>query len=140
MLKAFADGRLGRDAEQRTVGNGTIVVSFAIACDKRKGQDKITVWVDCAMFGERAAKLQQYLVKGTVVSVVGDIELQEFTRRDGSPGSKLSIRVDDLTLLGGGQRDSQPPAPSGGYDQRPTNAGAGRARPPRDDIDDSIPF
>ena len=143
MLKATAAGRIGRDAEQRTAGQHQ-VVNFTVAIDKRKGQEKVAVWLDCNFWGDRAVKLKQYLTKGSVVAVAGDIELQEFQKRDGTGGSKLSMRVDDITLLGGGKRDDQQ-APAGSYDQSPprqstgSGGGSGHARP-RDDIDDEIPF
>ena len=146
MLKSTCAGRLGRDAETRTTSSGTTVVSFAVAVDRRKGQEKTTTWVDCAMFGDRASKVAPYLTKGTVVAVSGDIELQEFTKRDGGHGAKLSIRVDDVSLLGGGNRDGQAApqptqAPAGRYDQSPTGGyGAPSGRAPAHIDDDSIPF
>ena len=50
-------GRLGRDSELKQLPSGKEVVNFVVAVDKGRGDNKETLWVDCSLFGERAAKL-----------------------------------------------------------------------------------
>ncbi len=92
-------GRIGRDAEFRTVGDNQ-VLNFSVAEDVGYGERKKTQWWSCALWGARGAKLEQYLVKGTPVTVYGNPELREYDKKDGTRGSELTIRVVDVVLQG----------------------------------------
>jgi single-strand DNA-binding protein len=98
-------GRLGRDAELKQLPSGKDVVNFALAIDKGRGETKETLWLDCSLFGERAAKLQQYLVKGKSVTVAGDVDFRCYLKKDGTAGGTMTLDVQRLTLQGG--RDAE---------------------------------
>lgn len=86
-------GNLTRDAQTRQAGDGT-VTAFSIAENKRiKGEDK-TIFYDCSMWGERGARIAEYLTKGGQVTVVG--ELQPIREKDGK--FYIDIRVSDVSL------------------------------------------
>jgi single-stranded DNA-binding protein len=75
------------------------------------------LWIDCALWGKRAEALAQYLVKGTPVTVCGDVDIRTYTKTDGTAGAALTCRVDKLTFggksEGGGYREpSQAAAPA----------------------------
>jgi len=74
--------------------------------------------------GKRGDALAQYLTKGASVTVVGEFTLGEY---DGKP--QLNVRANEITLQGGKS--------DGG--QRVPDGGRG-SPPPRDDLDDDIPF
>ena len=118
MLKVTLAGRLGRDAQHRTLQNGTDICSFAVACDTGFGDNKQTYWVDVAKFGKGAAGLSKILSKGDAVTVIGDL-----TTREHEGKTYLNCRADDVALQGGQkgrgeQRQSydDKPAQGGGYD------------------------
>lgn len=107
-------GRIGKDAEIRMTGNGKAVASFSVADDQ--GRDKGTIWWNCQLWGERGEKLSQYLLKGSSVTVTGNVTEREYE------GKKYyDVRVNDVALQGGkpsggnegyGQTDHRPaPAP-----------------------------
>ena len=120
-------GRLGRDAEVRHLQDGTPICKFTVASDVGFGEKKKTLWLDCAMFRERGEKLARFLTKGTQVFVVGEISVRAWTK-DGEARAAIDVRVNDVELLGGGQKGetSHDPAMQG-----PTGGG---------DINDDIPF
>lgn len=151
-------GRVGADAELRTTQSGEKVLSFRVANDLGFGDRKTTQWVDCSYWGKRAEAVSSYVRKGDKITVSGEVKLEEFQRRDGTPGSKLAVRVNDLDLAarsegaaggGGGQQ-------SGGseYDQSIGTGQQGGGRPPAggganrgggkpafdQSLDDEIPF
>jgi single-strand DNA-binding protein len=105
MIQITVSGNLGRDAETKRVGDGT-VTEFAVACTS--GRDKETVWFDVAIWGRRGEALAQYLQKGTPVTVIGEMTLRE-------SGGKVyhKIRCHDIALQGG-RRDSAPQSQGGG--------------------------
>lgn len=137
MNNATFSGRLGRDAEVRHTSSGQSVTGFAIAVDEYAGKgERRTLWVDCSMWGERGEKLATHLTKGSAVSVSGQVGIQTFDGRNG-PQSKLTLRVADVTLLGGKQ-DGGSRAPR----SEPQRAGGtGPVEQSSDGFDDDdIPF
>ena len=105
--------RLGRDAEVRYTAKGDPVASLAMVYDVGFGDSKRAQWVDGTLWGKRAESLGPYLTKGTqVVLYADDVELEQFMKKDGTPGAKLKCRVSDLSLVSGGPsvRSGHPPA------------------------------
>lgn len=105
--------RLGRDAEVRYTANGTAVANLSLAFNYglKDGQgNRPSQWIDAAMFGERAEKLQKYLTKGLLVMVsLDDPHIETFDKRDGGQGFKLSARVASLEFTGRApESDAQP--------------------------------
>ncbi|SEU02498.1 single-stranded DNA-binding protein [Paracoccus homiensis] len=116
-------GNIGKDCVLRNTQNGDAVAGFSVAVEERQGQEKRTIWFDVSIWGKRGSALAQYLTKGTRVAVCGDLSTREHEGR-----TYLTVRADQVTLLGGGQASGQ----QGG-------AQAGGA-PGRSDYDDEIPF
>lgn len=111
MMKLQVIGHLGKDAIVNTV-NGKSVMNFTVAhSEKFKNaqgvqQDK-TIWIDCSYWNDRTA-LAPYLKKGTQVYVEGQPEVRSYQKNDGTTGVSLSLRVQNVQLLGSkpeGQRN-----------------------------------
>ncbi|MDR2313483.1 MAG: single-stranded DNA-binding protein [Spirochaetaceae bacterium] len=146
-------GRLTRDAELKYTASGQAVCKFSIAVNRRrKSGDQ---WVDEASFfdivlwGRQGESLNQYLVKGKLVGVDGELR-QDRWEQDGQNRSKVEIVANNIQLLGG-----NPGAGSGGSytggNGGSFSGGAGEAPGPRpegapaasgghDDFTDDIPF
>lgn len=101
MIQGFLAGNIGKDAETREVGSDT-VTKFSVACNTGKKDE--TQWVTCSMWGERGAKLRQYLTKGTRVAVTGRVSARAWKDKDGETRVDMEVRVDQLSLLGGGDK------------------------------------
>ena len=115
-------GNIGRNAETRNTQSGDSVTGFSVAVEERQGQDKRTIWFDVSIWGKRGSSLAQYLTKGTRVAVAGDLSTREY---DGK--TYLTIRADQVTLLGGGERQER--------------REESQTRGPVDDLDgDDLPF
>lgn len=91
-------GRLTRDAELRRTQAGDAVVGFSVAVDDRSGKEKRTLFFDCSMWGQRGSAVADYLKKGNPVTVSGD-----FSTREHDGKTYLTVRVNELTLQGGGE-------------------------------------
>lgn len=142
MNNATFAGRLGRDAETRQAG-GKPVTNFSLAVDEYAGQgEKRTLWIDCAMWGERGEKLAQYLAKGANITVAGQVGVRTYDSH-GETRAVLTLNVREVTLQGGKQDGDQRPAATASrpaQQERPAQA-AKPATPPADDFgDDEIPF
>ena len=137
-------GRVGADAELRTTQSGEKVLSFRVANDIGFGDRRTTQWVDCSYWGKRAEAVSSYVRKGDKISVSGELKLEEFQKRDGTPGSKLAVRVNDLDLAA--RSDSGGTGGGGGQDYgaetRGGAGGRGGGKPAFDQsmLDDEMPF
>ena len=126
-------GRLGKDAELRRTQGGDPVLSFPVAVNDGYGERKSTMWFDCTVWGKRADALSSHLVKGMAVTVSGDLGKRE---HDGK--TYLTVRVSELTMQGGGERQDSKPNRSYG-EESGGMYGGGTSRVAAD-LDDQIPF
>jgi single-strand DNA-binding protein len=151
MLSATIAGNIGRDAETRQAGEGT-VTTFSVA-SSRNGKDgqEVTTWVRCNLWGVRGEKLAQYLKKGGRVTAVGELEMRSYLK-NGVEKFALEMRVQDVALQGGAQAGEgatqatprTKPAAQSWKTQEPraaTQAGAAsRFAKEEPDYQDEIPF
>lgn len=117
MKNIVISGRTGKNAELRRKADGTPVLSFTVAVDDGYGENKGTMWFDCALYGNRGAALEKHLVKGTPVTVAGELGKREHEGR-----TCLQVRVSDLDMQGSAKPQSDAPArkreePAGSYGQ-----------------------
>lgn len=128
-------GNIGKDATTRTTGQGDKVTGWSVAVEEHQGQEKRTIWFDCNLWGKRGETLAQYLTKGSKVAVAGELSTRAHEGK-----TYLTIRADQVTLLGGGEKREER------QDDRPRDNDRARQAPPaqgrssRDDMDDMIPF
>lgn len=92
-------GRTGKAGELRRTQNGDAVLSFSVAVDDGYGDKKSTMWFDCSVWGKRASSLEPHIGKGVPLTVSGDLG-----RREHEGKTYLTIRVNELTLQGGGEK------------------------------------
>ena len=147
MFNAYGMARLGRDAELRSTPSGEQVASLSLAFNVFVKREKVTQWVEAALWGARAEALHQYLLKGArVVVSLENLHEEKFTKADGTPMTKLVARVSDIDLAGDpAQAPAQAPAPAPRPAPARTAAPARTGAPPPaahgfDDMDDEIPF
>lgn len=94
-------GNLGKDAEVKSLPSGTTVCEFSLAVKSGYGDKEKTNWANCVIFGKKAeGRLPEFLKKGAQVAISGELELQEW-ENDKGKGSKLSLVVSELDLIGG---------------------------------------
>ena len=129
-------GNLGNDCRPGTAGQ-TAVVNFSVAVKSGYGQNEQTIWVDCALFGNRATALTPYLTKGQTVAVSGELGTREHNGK-----TYITCKVNDVTLVGGkpqqqGQQQQQPQA--WGQQQQQT-AQQFANQQPQQVADQDIPF
>jgi len=125
-----AIGRVGKDAVTRQAGNSQ-VTGFSLAVDSGFGDKKQTLWLDCSAWGDRFAKVGEYITKGSQLGVTGELGTREHEGK-----TYLTLRVADVTLVGGkgeggGQQERSP---------RPQRQEPARQAPPADDFSDDIPW
>jgi len=109
--KVMLIGRLTREPEIKTFGNGGKVANIGFAVNNRRknqqsGQwEDVPVWVDLKAFnretGRKLADLvEQHLHKGQQAYFEGHLVLEEWEgKTDGKKQSKMVVYVDDFQFL-----------------------------------------
>jgi len=106
--------RLGKDAELAVTPNGKNVCKITAAYDIGYGDNKKTVWIEASWWGDRAAKVAQYLTKGAQIVIhTNDIEPDAYQGKNGL-SVKLKMNVISVELVAKqkqeGNTDYQQPA------------------------------
>jgi single-strand DNA-binding protein len=138
-------GRLTRDAELKYTSGGQAVCKFSIAVNRRRKNgdqwEDEPNFFDIVLWGRQGESLNQYLVKGKMVGVEGELR-QDRWQQDGQNRSKVEIIANNLQLLGGSgggqartQGESRPAQPDS-KPYEPQNGGESA----NDGFADDIPF
>ena len=149
-IEAALEGRLGRDPELKMVKGGTMpMVTLAVAVDEappKPGEEQRSTWVNCKLFGDKAAAAAEALAKGDRVYVEGKLTLDRWTTQAGEERSGLSMVANVAQPLGKiGQRrpkSDRPHRQGGDRLAAGARAQAPLEPPPhcRDDMDQAIPW
>lgn len=112
-------GHVGRDPETKFTDQGVQLTKFSVAVTNKR--TNTTTWYSVTTWRGLAEVCAQYVKKGHAVFVQGDMELHEYTGRDGS--ARAEIRVDAsavqfLTRTDGGQSDEQEEPEARGRSQK----------------------
>ena len=136
-------GNVGGDAETRQAGNGS-VTSFNVAVSQGFGDKKTTNWLRTSLWGQRGEKLAQYITKGTMVYVTGELSFDEYNGK-----TQFNVRANDVNPFLGKRESSGGYA--GSYNGHPDTNGSGSAKARElvsaaqaagfnPDLDDEVPF
>lgn len=128
-------GNVTKDAVSRRTQGGDPVLSFSVAVNDHRTKEAL--FFDCSLWGVRGDKVASFITKGTKVSVCGDLGRREHEGR-----TYLTVNVQELTLMGGGEPASAPdsgrkparrePEDRDSYGNKPANFSR--------DLGDDIPF
>jgi single-strand DNA-binding protein len=108
MIKLIVSGRVGQDAELKTVGD-TMVCSFSVAHTEKvygPNPSEKVIWISCNIWGERAEKLKPFITKGTYIVVEGSGLVNSYLQKNGEPAAILNCRVSSLEF--GGKPTAEP--------------------------------
>ncbi len=151
ICKLTATGRVGRDAEVKSVGNNS-VVEFSIANSQYVGQGKgynggayDTAWFKCAVWMKDASdahKIAGDIRKGAEVSASGDYTLEVWKDNDGKTQQayKLKLSRGDFKVSRPGSGDTAPSGNAQRSNAPVRGSQAPRASEPDPFDNNAIPF
>ena len=111
-------GRITADLEPRQTNSGISVLNFTVAVDRRyqaQGEEKKTDFIDCVAWRNTADFISKYFGKGQMIAIVGEIQTDTYSDKDGNKRKKTEISVNNASFCGGKQETSQ-------NDENPTQA------------------
>lgn len=126
-------GRVGKDAVTRFTQGGEPVTGWSLAVDSGFGEKKQTHWLDCSLWGKRGEKVAEYITKGSQLGVSGELGTREHEGK-----TYLTLRVAEVTLVGGKSEGTSSTGSRGGAPQRERPAKATDQE--ADFVDSEIPF
>lgn len=137
--KTIVVGHLGRDPELRYTSGGQPVCSFAVATtrtwtDQSGEHQEKTTWFRVTAWGKLGELCNQYLAKGRLVLVEGEVDASAWMPQEGNePRASLELTARNVRFLGGKGGESG---------SRPTGNGGAFADGKSDDAmnEDDIPF
>lgn len=128
-------GNIGQNATTRFTPNGKAITSFSVALTSGFGDNKVTTWLNCSIFGERGEKLADYIVKGKQIGISGEFTARPYATKEGVEKLSLDVAVRDVTLLGGKDGQSDTSTPSAKNNAPKTYDGMSET-----EFDEQIPF
>lgn len=118
-------GNLGNLPEQRFTPGGVAVTSFSLAVNRQwtdgegNKQSKST-WFRITCWRKQAEIAAQYLVKGSKVMIIGEVEeARPYTDRDGNQRASIEVTAQVLKFLDGSRNGER--VESDGSAQREDN-------------------
>jgi len=104
--EVIVSGRLTKNSELRYTPSGTAVTDVVVASNRIWSKDsdrqEETTFVDVTIWGRQAESLQEYLVKGRHIMVVGRLKLNKWETDEGDKRSKLTMVAEKINLTPGG--------------------------------------
>ncbi len=108
-------GRLGQDPEIKYFESGSVKARFSVAVDRSfSKENKVTDWFTIEVWGRKAEFVGEWIKKGSLVSVTGQLEVNKYTDQAGNPKEWPLIKASDVSFVGS-KRDSAPTAEVGAF-------------------------
>lgn len=99
MNKVIIDGNLVKDMEVLFSKNGKCIGKFTVANNVGYGENKITKFIPCTLFGDRVEKMQKHLLKGCKVLVEGSLDVNNVKDDEGNWKNYTSVIIENVEIL-----------------------------------------
>ena len=102
MNKVVLIGNLTKDPDVRTTSGGASVTTLSIAVNRRfkdKSGERVTDYFRVVAWNKLADICGKYLVKGSKVSVSGELQTKDYEAKDGTKRYVTEILADEVEFL-----------------------------------------
>lgn len=99
MINVNFTGRLGADSELKASKNGNQFLSMRVATDDFVNGENVTHWINVTWFGDRAVKLQEFMKKGSLVNVMGNLRPSTYQTKSGESAVSLDVSADRVEFI-----------------------------------------
>ncbi len=102
-------GRLGQDPEIKYFESGSVKAKFSLAVDRSfSRENKVTDWFSIEVWGRQAEFVNEWVKKGALISVSGQLEVNRYNDQAGNPKEWPFIRANDVRFVGSKRDNSAP--------------------------------
>lgn len=113
--KVILVGRLTRDPELRYTPQGTQIAKFGLAVNRVRSKTGQVDFFNIVAWQRLAELCAQYLRKGRLVLIEGEIQTRRYETQDGQKRTAFEIRADNIQFLGRDIQSVPAEDTSGGY-------------------------
>ena len=105
-------GNLGRDFDTTTTNSGMVIAKNSLGVrrdfkDKKTGEYE-TDWIPLTVFGKTAEIMSQHLSKGSKVEIVGKLQTNNYTDKDGNKRTSYDVIVNSFGFLDSNSDNQKP--------------------------------
>ena len=93
-------GRVGRDPDIRTTPNGIKVVNFSLATSRKVKGEEQSQWHRVTMYDKLADIAAQYVRKGSLLYVEGEMRYGKYVNKDGFEQHTADIIANQMQMVG----------------------------------------
>ena len=144
--KVVISGNLTRDPELRQTANGFPVLGFGVAVNDRRRNQQTGEWedypnfIDCTMFGARAASVAKFPSKGSKVAIEGKLRWSQWERGGYGHGGYQGTSYGGGYQGGYGAPQMQQPQQAPQYAPQPARQAPAAPAVDTSVYDEDIPF
>lgn len=109
----ISNARITNDLEIRYSNNQTAIINFSVADNHRNGDKEEAIFWRCAVYGKQAEFLAKYGMKGGRVNVIGEVQPNNYTNKDGQQVSAIQVRVTNIEIVDWKPAEQQAPQTQG---------------------------
>jgi len=101
MNKVILTGRIANDLELKATTTGKSICEFRIATNRPVNRDgeKVADFVNCRVWNKSAENLVKYQTKGNLIAVIGRLQIDSYTDKEGNKRYSNYVLVEDLEFL-----------------------------------------
>ena len=101
MNKVILTGRIANDLEIRSTTTGKSICEFRLATNRPVNRDgeKVADFVNCRVWNKSAENLVKYQTKGNLIAVIGRLQIDSYTDKEGNKRYSSYVLVEDLEYL-----------------------------------------
>lgn len=99
-------GRLVKDVDLNYIaGSGKAKGTFTIAVQRKFKKDEAN-FINCVVFGKTAEIISQYIFKGTMIGITGNIRNNNYKKKDGTMAYTTNVIVENFTFCDSSKKNS----------------------------------
>ena len=114
LAKITLIGNVGK-VEPKYNPEGKFICEFSIAHNYGRGDNKETIWFGGAMWEKRGEMFNDMVQAGTLLYIEGNLEVQEWTDKEGKNHFKLVVKPSEFRVLAKGKAKAEASADEPDY-------------------------
>ena len=134
MNKLVITGRLTRDPEVKAIGENNMVAKFTVAVNrnyKDKDGNRPADFIPCEAFGKTAEFISNYITKGRLVEVDGEMRVDQYQNEEGENRTFTKCHVNSLNVLDSAKSANEESTATNTEIERPSKPAAAKKPTPK---------
>lgn len=101
MNRCIITGRIANNLELRSTSTGKSICEFRLATNRPTNRDgeRVADFINCRVWNKTAENLVKYQTKGNLIAVIGRMQIDNYTDKDGNNRYNTYLLVEELEYL-----------------------------------------